>query len=70
MLAEQEQDARATAHEILMSLPGINVHNFREVTNKVENLSQLSKMTEAELSPLIGPANAKKLVTFFRQKVM
>ncbi len=69
-LAEQEQDARSTAHAILMSLPGINVHNFREITNKVDNLAELSKMTEAELAPLIGPGNAKKMSAFFRQRVM
>jgi ERCC4-type nuclease len=63
-------DARSTAHEILMYLPGINVHNFREVASKVENIAKLSKLTEVELTPMIGPGNAKKLVSFFKQKVM
>ena len=67
---DAEQDARQIAQEMLLSLPGINVHNFREIMNKVENLAQLSKMSEAELAPMIGPGNAKKLVAFMRQKVM
>lgn len=60
-------EAREAAQEMLLSLPGINRQNYREVMKKVENLRQLSRMSEAELSPLIGPGNAKKLVTFFKQ---
>lgn len=67
---DMEQDARTFAQEILMSLPGINVHNCREVMKHVDNIAQLSNMSERDLSPLIGPGNAKKLVHFFRQKVM
>ncbi len=63
-----EAQATAAAQEILLSLPGITVHNFREVMNSVENLSELSKMSEGQLTPLIGPVNAKKLFTFFRQR--
>jgi hypothetical protein len=63
-----EADARTTAQDILLSLPGINVHNYREVMSKVINLADLSKMTEVQLQPLIGPSNAKKLVSFFRQR--
>lgn len=67
---DSEQDARTIAQEMLLSLPGINVHNFREVMNKVENITQLTKMSEAELTPLIGVGNARKLVAFCRQKLM
>lgn len=66
----ESEDARQAAQEILLSLPGINVHNFREVMHRVENLAELSKMTENELSPIIGPANALKLVSFFRQQMV
>eukprot|EP00981_Chlorochromonas_danica_P014258 scaffold7628_cov253-Ochromonas_danica.AAC.19 len=66
----ESEDARQAAQEILLSLPGINVHNFREVMHRVENLAELSKMTESELSPIIGPANALKLVSFFRQQMV
>ena len=67
---DAEQDHRLVAQEMLLSLPGINVHNIREVMNKVSNLAQLTKMSEVELTPIIGPGNAKKLVAFCRQKVM
>lgn len=65
--AAPEDSARTTAREILLSLPGINVHNFREVLNNVNCLADLSAMSEAQLQPLIGPVNAKKLYTFFTQ---
>lgn len=65
--AASEDSARTSAREILLSLPGINVHNFREVLNNVNCLADLSAMSEAQLQPLIGPVNAKKLHTFFTQ---
>lgn len=64
----EDHEAATAAREILLSLPGINVHNFREVMNGVENLSELSKMSEVQLTPLVGPVSAKKLYAFFRQR--
>lgn len=63
----QEDSARASARDILLSLPGINVHNFRDVMNSVTNLAELSAMTEQQLSPLVGPVNARKLFAFLTQ---
>lgn len=65
--AASEDSARTSAREILLTLPGINVHNFREVLNNVNCLADLSAMTEQQLLPLIGPINAKKLCAFFTQ---
>lgn len=56
-----------TPQDILLSLPGINTNNFRAVMNSVTDLAQLSQMTVQQLTPLIGPINAKKLVSFFKQ---
>ncbi len=63
-----DHEAATAAQEILLSLPGINVHNFREVMSSVENLCELSKMSEVQLTPLVGPVSAKKLCAFFRQR--
>jgi ERCC4-type nuclease len=65
---QTNQELRLTAQEILLSLPGINVHNFRDVMHHVTNLAELSALTEAELLPLIGPVNAPKLRKFFTQR--
>ena len=59
------QDMEATAHDILLSLPGINSTNIRAVINNVEDLAHLSRMTVVELTPFVGPVNARKLVDFF-----
>lgn len=67
---EDNEDARQAATNILLSLPGINVHNFREVMHQVENLAELAKMSEKQLAPMIGQANAMKLVAFFRQRIL
>lgn len=67
-LADDGQDMEATARDILLSLPGINNTNVRGVIDNVEDLAHLSNMSVAELTPLIGPVNAKKLVAFFIQQ--
>ena len=65
---ETDIESRLAAMEMLMSLPGINPQNYFEITKNVENLAELSKMSETQLAPLIGPINAKKLVAFFNQR--
>lgn len=65
---EEEGDAKLLAKDILLSLPGINENNFRNVMSKVTNISELSKMNEAALAALIGPVNGKKLHTFFTMR--
>ncbi len=68
--ASFEVQARDDAKAILMSLPGINNTNYRSIINKVDDIAMLSRMSVAELEPLIGTANAKKLARFFTQKVL
>ena len=62
-------DSRLVAQEVLLSLPGITVHNYRSVIAEVENIAELSSMTEAQLAKLLGQANGKKLFEFFREKL-
>jgi ERCC4-type nuclease len=54
-----------TAQEILLSLPGVNMNNFRNILHNVKNLEELSTLSEIQLQQLIGPVNAKKLRAFF-----
>lgn len=53
---------------MLLSLPCITVHNFRAVMDRVESIAELSKLTEAQLSPMLGAVSAKKLFQFLRRK--
>ncbi|KAJ1434208.1 hypothetical protein B484DRAFT_394145, partial [Ochromonadaceae sp. CCMP2298] len=63
----EADDARASAREMLLSLPGITVHNFRAVMHGVQDMAALSGLGEAALEVLVGPVSAKKLHAFFRQ---
>lgn len=63
-----ENDTRLVAQEILLSLPGINVHNYRSVMQHVTNIAELGQLSETELVPLVGPVNARKLRAFFTQR--
>ena len=63
----QQESIRLTAQEMLLSLPGININNYRMVMDQFENIAELSKAEVSQLTPLIGPINAMKLYTFFRQ---
>jgi len=62
-----KEDARMTAQDILLSLPGINVHNFRDVMNDVKNLSDLFDKSEDSMCQLLGSVNGKKLFAFVNQ---
>ena len=65
---EGEKDLQAIAQDMLLSLPCINSLNFRAVMAAVNSIAELSQLSVAELTPLIGPGNAKKLYFFFRKR--
>mmetsp|Transcript_18847 Transcript_18847/g.31436 ORF Transcript_18847/g.31436 Transcript_18847/m.31436 type:complete len:475 (+) Transcript_18847:1828-3252(+) len=54
-----------TVNDILLALPGVNIQNCRKVTDNVECIADLSTLSVERLTPLIGPANARKLFAFF-----
>mmetsp|Transcript_2404 Transcript_2404/g.4547 ORF Transcript_2404/g.4547 Transcript_2404/m.4547 type:complete len:110 (-) Transcript_2404:131-460(-) len=55
--------------EILLQIPGITVHNVRKVTNNVENLLQLSRMSKEEITEILGATASKKVYDFLRCEV-
>ena len=62
-----EADMGATARDILLSLPGITVHNFRAVMARVDSVSELTNLSKEEMIDLLGIANATKLYEFIHQ---
>ena len=65
------EDARVAANEMLLSLPGVNASNVRAVQSGADSIFHLSQMTVQQLSGLLGnQTNAKKLHSFFRQRVL
>ena len=59
-----------SAKEILLSLPGVTSNNSKNITNKVENIAQLSELEETDLINMIGSVNGKKLYNFFNHSVL
>lgn len=64
-----EEDSEAgrhlTAQDLLLKLPGVTVSNFRSIMKRVDNLAALSRMSVAELHPILeSEAAAKKLHDF------
>lgn len=51
--------------EFLLRLPGITQANYKSVVDEVENIFELSQMSQAKLQKLIGPRNGSKLYSFF-----
>lgn len=65
----EAEAASAAARDMLMSLPGIDTKNYKAVMNRVSSIHELSTLNVHQLAPIIGPANAKKLVTFFQKRI-
>ncbi|XP_014771689.1 DNA repair endonuclease XPF [Octopus bimaculoides] len=55
--------------DFLLKLPGVNLKNYRLIMNKVTNIYELSRLTEEELTEILGNAsNAQQLLGFLRSK--
>ena len=65
----EAEAASNSAREMLLSLPGIDSKNYKLVMRNVKNIAELSKMNLHNLTPMIGPINAKKLVEFFQRRI-
>jgi len=65
-IVENENESRISAMEMLLSLPGVNASNYREIIAHVESIAELSKLSEHELASFMGQSNAKLLANFFR----
>ncbi|RKP08935.1 hypothetical protein THASP1DRAFT_14944 [Thamnocephalis sphaerospora] len=74
--ANDEEDAQLSLNqasqvgmsELLRSLPGVNAANYRSIARRVHNIQDLGKMSQQELSQLMGEASARQLYAFFRDK--
>mmetsp|Transcript_3019 Transcript_3019/g.7041 ORF Transcript_3019/g.7041 Transcript_3019/m.7041 type:complete len:97 (+) Transcript_3019:1501-1791(+) len=55
--------------EILLQMPGVTVHNVRKITNNVENLLELTRMTMEEIASLLGTNSARRLYNFLHQTI-
>lgn len=64
-----EDEARSTARDMLLRLPGINQTNVYSVIDGCENLADLASRSEIDLQSMIGPVNARTLWNFLTQEM-
>ena len=65
---DEVEEVNETARDMLLRLPGINVHNARKVMNGCDTIADIAEMSREQLRVLLGPISGQKLFTFFRQK--
>ncbi|XP_045159646.2 DNA repair endonuclease XPF-like isoform X1 [Mercenaria mercenaria] len=55
--------------DMLLRMPGVNSKNYRQIMNKVQDLAELSTMSEVELTSIMGHSqNAKQLWNFLHKE--
>lgn len=64
-----EDEVNETARDMLLRLPGVNVHSARKIMQECDSLAEVSKLSREELRGIAGPVTGQKLFTFFRQKI-
>lgn len=62
-----EDEINEAARDMLLRLPGVNVHNARRIMRECDSLADLIKMNRTELRRIAGPVAGQKLFTFFSQ---
>lgn len=65
----EEDEINETARDMLLRLPGVNVHSARKIMQNCDSLAELSEMSRDDLRRIAGPITGQKLFTFFRQKL-
>ena len=66
---EEEDEINEAARDMLLRLPGVNVHNARKIMRECESLAELAEMDRDALKKLAGPVAGQKLFTFFRNRL-
>jgi DNA excision repair protein ERCC-4 len=64
---ECDLEINEAARDMLLRLPGINLHNARKVMKECNNITELANMSRDDLKLLLGPLSGQKLFTFFNQ---
>ena len=67
VLREEEDDINDAARDMLLRMPGVNVHNARKIMKECDSLTDLVAMSRERLREIAGPVTGQKLFTFFRQ---
>jgi DNA excision repair protein ERCC-4 len=63
-----EEEVNETARDMLLRLPGVNVHSARKIMEACDSIAELAELPREDLRRIAGPVTGQKLFTFFRQK--
>jgi DNA excision repair protein ERCC-4 len=65
----ETDEINEVARDMLLRLPGVNVHSARKIMQECDSLAELAEMSRDELRRIAGPVTGQKLFTFFRQNI-
>jgi DNA excision repair protein ERCC-4 len=63
------EEVNEVARDMLLRLPGVNIHSARKILEEVDSLAALIELSREELRRIVGPVAGQKLFTFFHQKL-
>lgn len=67
--SSESDELNEVARDMLLRLPGVNIHSARKIMQNCDCLAELCDMSRDELRKVAGPVTGQKLFTFFRQKM-
>jgi DNA excision repair protein ERCC-4 len=67
---EGEVDINEAARDMLLRLPGINLHNARKIMKECDSIAELAVMPRERMKTLLGPLSGQRLFTFFNQRTV
>jgi DNA excision repair protein ERCC-4 len=67
--SSESDEINEVARDMLLRLPGVNIHSARKIMQNCDCLAELCDMSRDELRRVAGPVTGQKLFTFFRQKM-
>jgi len=66
---KDSDDVNETAREMLLRLPGVNVHSARRIMERCDSIAELCSLSREDLRKIVGPSAGQKLFTFLHRKM-
>lgn len=65
----EENEINEAARDMLLRLPGVNIHNARNIMKNCDSIAELAAMSREEMKKLLGSLGGQRLFSFFNQDV-
>lgn len=66
---DEEDEINEAGRDMLLQLPGVNVHIARRIMQECDSLADLIALNRDQLRAVAGPVTGQKLFTFFHQDI-